>query len=359
VLRAQRNSCLALAPFTNTQARAPFICAHGGDTSKHPPNTAAAIAAAIANGADCIELDAATTRDGRLVAMHVRDLHRLLQYNSTHAHTIIPAAAPAPPQAPAAAAQTATIEEFSLEQLLSLSWPTGEHPLPFEASLSAALSAPSTELALIDLKDQHSRSAAQLLRAAAAAGCKRRRCVIWGKSDDAMQMIRRLDPQQVRGARQLVVRFVCVRVCSLCVRGACEVPGKMVAPSWLPLCTPSLHTTQPTGYVVMLPPSALTADDQPDSAQQQQQQHQKVALSQLQPSGFAVAGVYHRLADATVLAAVHLSRQLLIAWTVDTQSDLVRLLEFGVDGLVVNHLEPTVGSVANRLAVCMRRRLLV
>lgn len=60
------------------QARPPYICAHGGDTTAHPPNTAAAYASALNAGADCIEVDAALTADLQLVALHDRDLQRLI-----------------------------------------------------------------------------------------------------------------------------------------------------------------------------------------------------------------------------------------------------------------------------------------
>lgn len=60
------------------QDRPPFICAHGGDTTQHPPNTAAAYKAALQAGADCMEIDAALTADYVLVALHDRDLQTLL-----------------------------------------------------------------------------------------------------------------------------------------------------------------------------------------------------------------------------------------------------------------------------------------
>jgi glycerophosphoryl diester phosphodiesterase len=59
------------------QGRPPFACAHGGDTAVHPPNTAAAYAAALVH-TDCIEVDASLTSDHQLVAMHDRDLEQLL-----------------------------------------------------------------------------------------------------------------------------------------------------------------------------------------------------------------------------------------------------------------------------------------
>jgi glycerophosphoryl diester phosphodiesterase len=60
------------------QDRPPCICAHGGDSTVYPPNTAAAYAAALRAGADCMEVDVSLTSDLVLVALHDRDLQQLL-----------------------------------------------------------------------------------------------------------------------------------------------------------------------------------------------------------------------------------------------------------------------------------------
>eukprot|EP00850_Spirogloea_muscicola_P003005 SM000011S19183 [mRNA] locus=s11:1252534:1254423:- [translate_table: standard] len=54
--------------------RAPLVCAHGGDSSRAPPNTAAAYRLALEAGADCMEVDVSRTADGGLVALHVVQL---------------------------------------------------------------------------------------------------------------------------------------------------------------------------------------------------------------------------------------------------------------------------------------------
>lgn len=54
------------------------MCAHGGDTTSAPPNTAAAFRASLAAGADCVEIDAALSKDGVLVVLHMRELTQLL-----------------------------------------------------------------------------------------------------------------------------------------------------------------------------------------------------------------------------------------------------------------------------------------
>lgn len=55
-----------------------MVCAHGGDTTHAPPNTVSAFRASLAAGADCVEIDAALSRDEVLVVMHVRELAQLL-----------------------------------------------------------------------------------------------------------------------------------------------------------------------------------------------------------------------------------------------------------------------------------------
>eukprot|EP00271_Cylindrocystis_brebissonii_P003771 TRINITY_DN15024_c0_g1_i1.p1 TRINITY_DN15024_c0_g1~~TRINITY_DN15024_c0_g1_i1.p1 ORF type:complete len:385 (-),score=66.46 TRINITY_DN15024_c0_g1_i1:349-1503(-) len=57
----------------------PWVCAHGGDTSRAPPNTMAAYDLAIQAGVECVEVDASRTADGVLVALHDRDLQAFSQ----------------------------------------------------------------------------------------------------------------------------------------------------------------------------------------------------------------------------------------------------------------------------------------
>lgn len=76
-------SLLCHAVALQTQGRTPFVCAHGGDATRAPPNTAAAFQAAVNLGADCVEIDAARTKDGELVVLHVRELSQLLPEGST------------------------------------------------------------------------------------------------------------------------------------------------------------------------------------------------------------------------------------------------------------------------------------
>jgi glycerophosphoryl diester phosphodiesterase len=72
-------------PQQQEQQQQLHVCAHGGDSAAHPPNTRAAYAAALAAGADCVEVDASLTADLQLVALHDRDLSHLLGEGATHA----------------------------------------------------------------------------------------------------------------------------------------------------------------------------------------------------------------------------------------------------------------------------------
>ncbi|KAK9271359.1 hypothetical protein L1049_026949 [Liquidambar formosana] len=55
----------------------PFVCAHGGDSTKAFPNTMAAYSTALRSQVDCIEIDVSRSSDGVLFALHDRDLQRI------------------------------------------------------------------------------------------------------------------------------------------------------------------------------------------------------------------------------------------------------------------------------------------
>ncbi|KAG0592296.1 hypothetical protein M758_1G235000 [Ceratodon purpureus] len=62
----------------------PLVCAHGGDSSKAPPNTEASYRIALDLQVDCIEIDASRTQDGVLVALHDRDLQAISNNEYMH-----------------------------------------------------------------------------------------------------------------------------------------------------------------------------------------------------------------------------------------------------------------------------------
>jgi hypothetical protein len=209
------------------------VCAHGGASADHPPNTAAAIAAAARAGADCLELDASATADGRLVSMHARDLAGLLGPGPGGGGGRDGGGGAAPPR----------VSDHALASLLARAWPCGARPLTLRAAASAALArAPRPfELVILDFKDDGPAGVAALLEDAAAAGCgaakrsggggggggrpwarRRARCIVWGKSDAAVLEVKRLAPDQVglgprRGRRP--ARGPAGRAC-------CSTPGQ-------------------------------------------------------------------------------------------------------------------------------------
>jgi glycerophosphoryl diester phosphodiesterase len=310
------------------QGRPPFICAHGGDVTRHPPNTHPAIAAAPRFGADCIELDASTTADGRLVAMHARDLRRLL-----------PRAA-ATGGGPAGEAAAASPADLRLEQLLSLSWPGAERPLELEAALAAALASRSIELVILDLKDDDATSAAELLRTAQAAGCGHGRCLIWGKSDSAMLEVKRLAPQQVRPHCQGAARSPHNRGGASKHAAACFKLARLQRAAWRHASSAALsqsaaasrmtflvvHATpcnrlQAAGYVVMAHPGAAASASRPLPPAPE--------YAPLRLPGMAVAGAWHGVLDAGLVARLRRGGQKVIAWTLEDPGDLGRVLDLG------------------------------
>ncbi|KAI8469434.1 MAG: hypothetical protein J3K34DRAFT_522200 [Monoraphidium minutum] len=290
-------------------ARPPYICAHGGAGAAAgggPPNTLRAIYAAARAGADCVELDASPTADGRLVALHDRDVQALLRLNAT-------AGGAGGAGGGGTAAGAARAADLPLAALLALSWPGGERPLEFGAAAAAALEEPRIELAILDLKGESAAAVPELLRAAAAAGCGggrgggaaarwwRRwrwgggggvgaRCLVWGKSDEAMLEVKRLAP-------------------------------------W-----------QPAGYVVMLPPDQFGAVRAAAGAPPRGEAPHATLhpYEPLRLPGMAVAGAWHGVAGGALAARLRAAGQLLIAWTLDTPEDLARVLDEGADGVVAS-----------------------
>mmetsp|Transcript_7367 Transcript_7367/g.13972 ORF Transcript_7367/g.13972 Transcript_7367/m.13972 type:complete len:175 (-) Transcript_7367:567-1091(-) len=102
------------AAFCN-RASPPLVCAHGGNTELAFPNTVAAIRAVMTTGAACVEIDVSRTADNVLVAVHGRDLARLLGSNS------------------------AVVGEFTADEIFSLDTGNEDHIPSFEVAIKAAL----------------------------------------------------------------------------------------------------------------------------------------------------------------------------------------------------------------------------
>lgn len=67
---------LSLSAFLARADAAPLIISHRGDWLSHPENSLGAITSAAARGADMVEIDVQTTRDGHLVLLHDETLDR-------------------------------------------------------------------------------------------------------------------------------------------------------------------------------------------------------------------------------------------------------------------------------------------
>eukprot|EP00878_Enallax_costatus_P044279 GHUV01052719.1.p1 GENE.GHUV01052719.1~~GHUV01052719.1.p1 ORF type:complete len:262 (+),score=46.06 GHUV01052719.1:496-1281(+) len=169
------------------QPRAPYVCAHGGDTSNHPSNTAGAHTAAITEGFDCVEVDVSLTADHQLILLHNRDLRQLTGRTDAMVH------------------------EFPLEHLLQLTWQTGEPPLT--VSQAVAATAPHVDLVVLDVKtsalprlvtapngstvSEEAFIAQLLLELLSAAG--HNNTLIWGKSDTVVEHVKQSVPAQLAG----------------------------------------------------------------------------------------------------------------------------------------------------------------
>ncbi len=135
--------------FSAPKPRPPIVCAHGGASSAAaPPNTAEAFLAALRLGADCVEVDAARTRDGHLVVLHVRELLTLV--------------AMAPPEKQRAllgtkdSASQLQVGDLTLAQLRGLRWrPGGQRVMDVGAAL--ALTKAEVSLVTLDVKTYQDR----------------------------------------------------------------------------------------------------------------------------------------------------------------------------------------------------------
>ena len=137
----------------------PVVCAHGGDASAAPPNTARAFQAAADAGVRCVEVDAALTRDGHLVVLHSRDLARLLGED--------PNASPAPsePEGPEEGRLLRKrqrrwlpqVGDYTLEQLQQLRYDSGEGVELVSSVVEAML--PYMDHVILDIKTYRQASA--------------------------------------------------------------------------------------------------------------------------------------------------------------------------------------------------------
>ena len=207
----------------------PLVCAHGtvgasfwpaGSSVERPlPNTVPALAAVVAAGHACVEVDVSRSKDGHLVALHARELRRLT------------------------ANRHANVGELTLEEILNLSVPGGGYSVATFAEAMATVMHRGLAQITVDFKEDETKDAgerrADVSNAAAVPGAFRRvekahvassqsrvsprsssdatrgfgqavlsaiaavdetgsgcpECVFWGKSDDVMLEILNENPE--------------------------------------------------------------------------------------------------------------------------------------------------------------------
>lgn len=189
----------------------PLVCAHGTVGASHwpeasgvrrpLPNTVPALAAAVAAGHECVEVDVSRSKDGHLVALHARELRRLT--DNRHAN----------------------VGELTLEEILNLPVPGGGYSVATFAEAMATVMRRGLKQITVDFKEDDAgqgdsfrrdvaaeafgvaprssvagtRGFGQAVLSAIAAvdetgmGCLE--CVFWGKSDDVMLEILRENPE--------------------------------------------------------------------------------------------------------------------------------------------------------------------
>ena len=207
----------------------PLVCAHGtvgasfwpaGSSVERPlPNTVPALAAVVAAGHACVEVDVSRSKDGHLVALHARELRRLT------------------------ANRHANVGELTLEEILNLPVPGGGYSVATFAEAMATVMHRGLAQITVDFKEDETKDAgerrADVSNAAVVPGAFRRvekahvassqsrvsprsssdatrgfgqavlsaiaavdetgsgcpECVFWGKSDDVMLEILNENPE--------------------------------------------------------------------------------------------------------------------------------------------------------------------
>ncbi|WZN67394.1 glycerophosphodiester phosphodiesterase [Chloropicon roscoffensis] len=166
--------------------RPPVVCAHGGDSTNHPPNTMEAFRAALAGGAGCAEVDVAASKDGVLFVLHARELSSLLSRHESGGNAWDLAGRPA------------EVGLFHAAEIDSLQFASGER-VARASDVVAALSADGrVSTIILDVKTRADSEGnenvvemvARTKRLVDGAGCGRK-CVVWGKSDGVIEGLHR------------------------------------------------------------------------------------------------------------------------------------------------------------------------
>lgn len=217
----------------------PLAIAHRGDPYRHRENTLPAVLAAIEQGADLVEVDVATTRDGVVVLLHDDTLTRLWGNGGE-------------------------ISRLSAEQVRAVCAGDAYEIPTFEEALEASVAA-ATGL-MIDVRD--ARVTPPVARAVAERGGFDHH--VFAGDAAALVLLRR------------------------------RWPEARIALSW--------------------DEAARPGDD---------------LLALLRPEFF---NPYWRLLDRALVDRMHAGGYQVSTWTVDEPSEMVRLLELGVDAVITNRL---------------------
>ena len=145
------------------------------------PNTVPALAAVVAAGHRCVEVDVSRTRDGHLVALHARELKNLTGGRLTNPG------------------------DATLAEILNLPVPGGGYAVATFAEAMATVMHRGLEQITVDFKEGPPHGIAGFAQSALSAialvddagtGCPE--CVYWGKSDDvALDVLREVPEARV------------------------------------------------------------------------------------------------------------------------------------------------------------------
>ena len=181
-----------LAPSSSFCARPepPLVCAHGtvgasawpadAGMARPLPNTVPALAAAVAAGHECVEVDVSATSDGHLVALHKRELELLTNGASSDPN------------------------ELTLREILALEVPGGDSTYGVATFAEALRAVIGRGLAQVTIDFKHrddrdpppgfaQRALAEISLADPEGMCPE--CVFWGKSDALVMDVLREEPE--------------------------------------------------------------------------------------------------------------------------------------------------------------------
>eukprot|EP00897_Mesotaenium_endlicherianum_P000859 jgi/Mesen1/10774/ME000091S10307 len=160
----------------------PWVCAHGGDSSRAPPNTVAAYQRALAAGVECVEVDASRTADGVLVALHDRELQIFSGRPGLRVGDLT----------------LAQVQELDAGRGFPAEYAGERVPTLLEA---LTMLGSKVRQLTVDVKvgpsDSESLLASQVLAAIRAADCAS--CMVWAKSDAIVSTLNLLEPRLKTG----------------------------------------------------------------------------------------------------------------------------------------------------------------